>query len=145
MTNVSDAANVRTFEVRFPFFIRWEDYTELILNEIPASILDNSQPFDGRNYDVYRIDALANWSLNYRITVDSSEDGTTFSQDFDYTIPTTTYNEHPDVIARTIKSYKPDGITLQPTLASGKQAINSIENTWIKAEFTLSYTPSAIK
>jgi hypothetical protein len=33
---------------------------------------------------------------------------------------------------------------LQPTLASGKQAINSVENTWIKAEFTFSSAPSAI-
>ena len=49
--------------------------------------------------------------------------------------PTTTYNEHPDIIARTIKSYKPDGITFAAYFSSGKQAINSIEkNTWIKAD-----------
>jgi hypothetical protein len=47
------------------------------------------------------------------------------------------YNEHPDTVtARSIKTYKPDGTTLQPTLASGKQAINSIENTWLKYEAT---------
>lgn len=144
MSNVSDVSSVRTFEVRFPFFIRWEDYTELLMSEIPSSILDSNEPFDGRNYNVNRIDDLANWSLNYRITVASSEDGTTFSQDFDYTIPTTGYNAHPDVTARSITSYKPDGVTLQPTLSSGKQAINSVENTWIKYEATFSTPPSAI-
>jgi hypothetical protein len=144
MTNVSDISSVRTFEARFPFFIRWEDYTELIMSEIPSTILDTSEPFDGRNYDVNRIDDLTNWSLNYRITIDCSESGTTFSQDFDYTIPTTGYNEHPDVTARSITSYKPDGVTLQPTLSSGKQAINSVENTWIKYEATFSSAPSAI-
>jgi hypothetical protein len=144
MTNISNISSVRTFEVRFPFFIRWEDYTELLMNEIPSSILDTNEPFDGRNYDVNRIDDLANWSLNFRLTFDCSESGTTFSQDFDYTIPTSGYNAHPDVTARSITSYKPDGVTLQPTLASGKQAINSVENTWIKAEFTFSSAPSAI-
>ena len=53
----------------------------------PSSIIDNSEPFDGQNYDVNRIDDLANWSLNYRITIDCSESGTTFSQDFDLYIP----------------------------------------------------------
>ena len=145
MTNISDVSSIRTFEVRFPFFIRWEDYTELInMTAIPSSILDNTQPFDGKNYNINRIDDIANWSLSYRITVDSSENTTLFSQDFDYTIPTTGYNAHPSITARTIKSYKPDGVTLQPTLPSGKQAINSIANTWIKYEATFTSTPASI-
>ena len=144
MTNVSDVSSVRTFEVRFPFFIRWEEYTELILSSVPSSILDSNEDFDGKNYDVYRIDQLANWSLNYRISVDCEEDGTTFSQDFDSVIGTTTYDEHPDVISRTIQSYDSTGTTLQPTLSTGNQGIESASDSVIKASFLLNYTPAVI-
>ena len=107
---ISDVSNVRTFEVFFPFFIRWEYYTELILNSTPSSILDNTLDFDGKNYDVNRIDTLANWELDFRINFECSEGGASYSQSFDYTISTNTYNTHPDITSRKISSFKIDGI-----------------------------------
>jgi len=110
MYNDGDAANTHFFNVQFPFFIRWESYTELILNQVPASILDYTKNFDGKNYDVNRIDNLADWSLNYRLNFDCEEDGVEFSQDFDETISTTGYNEHPEVNSRTIRTFEEDGV-----------------------------------
>ena len=55
MTNVSDVSRVlELLKLDFLSLLDGKDYSppELILNEIPASILDNSQPFDGQNYDV---------------------------------------------------------------------------------------------
>ena len=144
MTNISNVSDVRTFEVFFPFFIRWEDYTENIMRAIPSTILDSAEPFDGKNYDVYRIDQLANWSLNYRVTFFCEEITRAvvneFEQDFDYTIPTTTYNEHPDITARSIKSYKLDGTT--ELIDGTEKFIDNDANTLIVYESTLSTAPT---
>ena len=144
MVNVSDIASVRTFEITFPFFIRWEDYTELILNAVPSSILDSNEPFDGKNHDVHRIDVLADWELDYRIQIDSSESGVLFSQEFDYTLSTTPYGALTNVSSSVIDSYMVDGTTIYPTLPSGNKAIDSVENTWIKGEWTMFTTPTDI-
>jgi len=133
-----DSGDVHYYECVFPFFIRWEYYKQLILTSIPPSIIDTAEDFDGVNYDVYRIDALTNWSLNYRTTFNCSEGSTTFEQDFDYTIPTSDYNSHPDITARSITSFKEDGVTALNGL------IESTEKTLIVAEFTYSVAPSAI-
>ena len=140
MYNVSslDVGDIHYYEVLFPFFIRWEDYTPLVLQDIPSSIIDTNEPNNGVNYDVYRIDQLANWSLNYRVTFNSSEGLTLFEQDFDETIPTSTYNEHPEVSSRDIRTFTEDGLTEITNL------IESTENTLVSAEFTFSSAPSAI-
>jgi hypothetical protein len=142
MINISDVSSVRTFEVFFPFFIRWEYYTQLILDNIPSSILDSNEPFNGVNYDVNRIDDLANWELDYRVTFNCEEDGQLFEQDFDYTVPTSGYNSHPDVLSRVVNSYSEDGLTLLEE--AGEKFIESTERTLIVGEWELNYTPSAI-
>jgi len=142
MSNVSDVSNIRTFNVKFPFFIRWEYYTQLILQNTPSSIIDNNEPFDGVNYDLNRIDDLADWELTYRVNFNCNDFGQPFEQSFDYTIPTTDYNEHPDVLSRVINSYKEDGIT--QLLEGSEKFIDSKENTLIVGEWTMDYTPSAI-
>lgn len=142
MINISDALNVRTFEVFFPFFIRWEDYTELILTSIPSSILDASEPFDGKNFNVNRIDDLSDWELDYRITFDCNEGGQLFSQDFDLVISTSGYDEHPDVTTRVINSFKEDGVT--SLTDAGTKYIESTEKTLIVGEWTFSSAPSVI-
>jgi len=139
-----DSGDTHYYDVSFPFFIRWEEYTELLMNNISSTILDTSLPFDGKNYDVNRIDALANWELSYRITFNCSEGSTNFEQDFDYTIPTNTYDTHPLVVSRSIQAYTEDGLTLQPTLASGLQVIDSELNTYIKSTFEMSSAPTNI-
>jgi len=142
MTNISDVSNVRTFEVFFPFFIRWEDYTELITNNVQSSILDSSEPFNGVNYDINRIDDIANWEVDYRITINSEESGVVFSQDFDYTIPTSNYDEHPDVLSRSIDSFEEDGVTSLEV--SGEKYIDSKNKTVIVGTWNMNYTPTAI-
>ena len=145
MVNISDVSSVRTFEVMFPFFVRWEDYTELIMNAIPSSILDANEPFSGKNYDLYRIDAIANWTLSFRVNFACSQGDNTFSQDFDYVIPTSTYDAHPEISARSIKTYELDGTTLQPTIAaSGLQVIDSELDTVLEVVNTISPQPSSI-
>jgi len=142
MVNISDVSNVRTFEVFFPFFIRWEDYTKLITQDIPSSILDSNEPFNGVNYDINRIDDIANWEVDYRITINSEESGVVFSQDFDYTIPTSNYNEHPDVLSRSIDSFEEDGVTSLEV--SGEKYIDSKNKTVIVGTWNMNYTPTAI-
>ena len=142
MSNISDVSKVRTFEVLFPFFIRWEYYTRLIINNIPSSVIATQDPFQGFNYDVHRIDSLADWELNYRITIKSNESGSFFSQDFDYVVPTTTYNEHPDVLSRSIDSFEEDGVNSLDI--GGEKFIDSDSKTLIVAEWLMNYTPSDV-
>ena len=154
---ISYTGSQYTYEVTLPFFVRWEYYKQIILNEIPETIIDTNEPFNGANYFVHRIDSLANWDLNYSISIDSvfrsygtgSAFLTTrddFSIDYsatqDYLITTTDYNSHPDITNRSIKSYSEDGLT---ELVNGSEKfIDSSEKTLIVVEWTMNYTPSAI-
>ena len=145
MNNVSDVSSVRTFNVMFPFFVRWEDYTEIIMASIPPTILDTAEDYDGKNYDLYRIDAIANWTLSFRVNFECTDGEDTFTQDFDYVIPTSTYDAHPEVSARSIKTYNLDGTTLKPTIvASGLQTIDSELNTVLEVVNTVSPQPNVI-
>ena len=145
LSNVSDVSSVRTFKALFPFFIRWESYTELLMTSVPSTILDSAEAFDGKNYDLYRYDQLTNWSLVNRIKIKCSEGATDFTQTFDYTLPTSTYDAHPEVSARSIKTYDLDGTTLKPTIvASGLQTIDSELNTVLEVVNTLSPQPNTI-
>jgi hypothetical protein len=80
--------------------------------------------------------------LNYRVTFNCSEGATTFEQDFDYTVPTSDYDSHPEVVSRQILSFKEDGVT--SLTSGGTNYIESTEKTLIQAEWTFLNAPSAV-
>jgi len=144
-----------TYEVQIPFFIRWEDYTKIVLNETPQSIFDSNEPFNGANYFIHRIEQLADWELNFRISLESyvitytpsskvilTSDVEEFVATQDYQITTTDYNSHPDITNRSIRSFKEDGVT--ELINGSEKFIDSSEKTLIVVEWTMNYTPSAI-
>lgn len=136
-----DSGDIHYFDLYFPFFIRWEDYTKLILNNTPTSIVDSAELNSGVNYDLYRYDTLTNWNVYYRLTFESSEGSSTFSQDFDYQLTMSDYNSHPDVTARELKLFKEDGVTT--LINGGVNYVESTEKTLVQYEWTFSSPPSA--
>ena len=127
----------------FPFFVRWEDYLQLIINPIPSDLIDTNKPFNGINHFLHRIDDVANWDIFYRLIMESAESGQNFVQTIDNQIITTDYNSHPEVNSRTISTFKEDKVTPLPLL-NGNAAIESTEKTFIEVAWDMTSAPGSI-
>jgi len=143
MSNVnSNGPSPIFFFLGFPFFIRWEAFKQLIINPIPSDLIDTGEPFDGINHFIHRIDDVPNWSVEYRLVFESAESGQNFVQTFDNPITTSDYEEQPNVISRTVRTFKEDKTT--SLFISSINYAESTEKTFVKAEFLMNFTPADI-
>lgn len=137
--NDGTVGDVEYYQFIMPFFVKWEEYRQIILNNVPSDLLDATKPFNGINNFVHRYDTIANYDVFYRITFESVEGDNNFEQSFDYQLNTNDYEAHPNVISRSIKTYTNDGIT--ELLVDGVNAVDLSQNTLIEARWEMDFTP----
>jgi hypothetical protein len=137
--NDGTVGDVEYYQFLVPFMVRWEDYKQLIINNVPSELLDATKPFNGLNYFLHRYDTIADWDVFFRLTFESSESGIDFVQSFDYQLNTNDYEAHPEVVSRSLKTYSNDGAT--ELLIGVNNAVDLSQNTMIEARWEMTFVP----
>lgn len=137
--NDGTVSDTEYYQFLIPFFVRWEEYKNLLVSNPPAAIIDALEPNNGLNYFIHRFDNIADYDIFFRLTFDSTDSDVSFIQDFDYQLNTNDYEAHADVTARSLKTYSEDGVT--ELLVDTTNAIDLGQKTKVEARWTMSSIP----
>ncbi len=105
-----DSGNIYNWVLNYPFMCRWEYWEQLLINNPPSGIFDNSEPLNGLNQFWHRLATVTGWTMKYIVNMQIEQNGILFEQDVTTnTLTTTDYEGNSNWGNETLKSY--DGAT----------------------------------
>jgi hypothetical protein len=137
--NFDNVGDLYTYEVFFPFLIRWEKYRELLINNVPSELIDANEPFNGLNFFLHRYDLIADWGVYYRLQFYCVENDLEFRQNFDTQLNTVNYEAHTKVVSREVKTFSENGAT--ELLIGSNNAVDLSQKTKIVAKWVMDFAP----
>jgi len=106
-----DTADLRYYDILYPFLMRWEYW--IALSGVNGDAFDTSLDNNGQNEDWQRYDTITDWDVYYRTNVSLTKNGEFLTYQNDTLLTTFDYEEDTDWDTETIVALDAD--TLTPT------------------------------
>jgi hypothetical protein len=101
-----DTTDLRYYEVKYPFLMRWEYWTSKA--GVDGDAFDVNEPNNGQNENWHRYDTLTDWDIYFRTRVSATKNGEAQVYQNDLLLETYDYLEDTEWINETIETFDAD-------------------------------------